>query len=107
MTGKELIDRYNARERNFANAALRGSNLRWANLRGANLRGANLRYHIISATRDTIIATPGQIQIGCVILPAQEWLEKYKEIGIEQQYTEEQIAEYGRLIKFLNDCEGA
>jgi hypothetical protein len=56
---------------------------------------------ILSASRHTIIATPGQIQIGCQILPCEEWLQKYEAIGSEEEYSDEQVEEYGKLIKLI------
>ena len=41
MTGNELLEKYNAGERDFRGVDLHGMNLRFVDLRGVDLRGAN------------------------------------------------------------------
>ena len=42
-----------------------------------------------------------QIAIGCKVHTIVEWLKNYKAIGKANNYTAEQIAEYGELLKYL------
>ena len=46
-------------------------------------------------------AQPGILQIGCLVLPLAEWQARYAEIGKENGYPEEEIAEYARIIEFI------
>ncbi len=131
MDSKKLIERYKLGERDFSDANLHGANLRgadlrYANLRGANLRGANLsganlyeanlsganlydanlsganlRYLIFNPSRNIIIATKDQIQIGCKIHSFKHWRDNYCQIGEENIYTEDEIKEYGKWINFI------
>jgi len=41
----------------------------------------------------------GKIKIGCENHTVEKWLNDYKEIGKRNDYTPEQIAEYGEYIK--------
>jgi hypothetical protein len=41
------------------------------------------------------------IMIGCKIHSLEHWLENYREIGYENDYTEEQIEEYGRHLAHM------
>jgi hypothetical protein len=105
LTGANLSDAdlsdANLTDADLTDADLTGANLTGANLANADLRGANLRYKIIGASRHTLIATQGQIQIGCIVLPADQWLARYEELGRKYNYTSEQVEEYGYLIKLL------
>jgi len=42
-----------------------------------------------------------QIRIGCRVLTFNQWLKRYKEIGKENGYTDEQIKEYKLIIDFI------
>ena len=98
-------------------ADLRGADLREADLREANLYGANLygadlyeadlygakgiKLPIISISGSchTLQCITGKIKIGCENHTVKKWLNDYKEIGKRNDYTPEQIAEYGEYIK--------
>ena len=129
MEARELLERYAASERDFRRvdlnkadlpgANLSGANLFWVDLSGANLRKANLSWadlreadlygaNLSRATlpylrfclfRHELTATKGQIQIGCEIHPTEWWLDNYVSIGKENNYSDEEIAAYGKAIK--------
>jgi hypothetical protein len=88
-------------------ADLRGADLRWADLRGADLRGADLReangdFLRLNSTRHAIIAIDsGNVSIGCHRKTLAEWLTVYEDIGRQEGYTEDQIVEYGRHLKYV------
>lgn len=96
-------------EANLSRAYLREANLHGADLYGADLRGANLdRVDLHSTCVFTF--TLGQhsgfcygeyIQIGCEHRSIKDWLQTYKEVGKEHGYTEDEIYNYGLLIKML------
>lgn len=97
----------NLKEANLENANLENANLREANLEEANLCGANLwnidiKYLILLGSRSFVICIQNQIQIGCKIHPVKYWIENYKKIGIENNYSEGEIKEYFSYIKI---CE--
>jgi uncharacterized protein YjbI with pentapeptide repeats len=93
-------------------ANLKGANLQGADLSGANLEGANLEEVNLNRTgltgtgiltflynRDFAYSFNGRIKIGCIDMLIDEWLDKYKEIGNENIYSEEEIELYGEFIK--------
>ncbi len=41
------------------------------------------------------------IQIGCKKYNIEQWKEKYKSIGSSEQYSNEQIVEYGEYITMI------
>jgi hypothetical protein len=43
------------------------------------------------------------LKIGCTGMKVDEWLEKYRAVGIEAGYTEGEIERYGKLIKFCKN----
>jgi len=117
---------------NLSNATLSRANLRYADLRGADLRcanlycadlrcadlsrvkiycanltGINLKHLKKQGSRNYLIAIKNQIQIGCEIHSFDWWLRNYKECGEENDYTEEEIAEYksyiDEAIKFFKE----
>ena len=45
----------------------------------------------------------GKIAVGCEIHTHEEWLRNYVEIGERNDYTPEQIEEYGRILRFVID----
>jgi hypothetical protein len=44
------------------------------------------------------IASPTTIAIGCMIMPAVEWVEKFAEVGLARGYSTREIAEYKLYI---------
>jgi hypothetical protein len=44
-----------------------------------------------------------QIAVGCHVHDIADWLERYKVIGRSENYTKEQIDEYGVYLKLLAD----
>ena len=63
----------------------------------------------IQGTRHFVnFCAKGILKIGCHELKIDVWLKKFKTIGKENGYTEEQIKEYGlyiELAKKLNELE--
>ena len=45
----------------------------------------------------------GIIKIGCEHWPIGYWIENYEEIGHDNDFTPEQIAEYGGYIKMVEN----
>ena len=89
-------------------AYLSGANLSRANLSGANLSGANLgdlKILQIAGLRDFIVAlsTPGgiEVRVGCQHHPLAHWLEHYKAIGRANDYEDDEIAEYGLHLGYV------
>ena len=89
-------------------ADLRGADLimadlRWADLSNADLSGADLRwadgpFTLGAFGRHGGIAVGGYITIGCERHTYDEWLERYEEIGKRNNYTTDEIADYGAWI---------
>ena len=89
---------------NLIGANLREANLCKANLRGANLRGANLKNTVVSfyeMSKHDIIVQEDEIYIGCEYHKIDYWLKHYVAIGKEHGYTNEEIEEYGRVLRSL------
>ena len=103
-TAQTIAEAVAASKANLNGANLRGANLRGADLREANLRGANLReanlngakQHIlrIQGSRHELNAVNDDVMIGCEWHPLAWWLEHYRAVGRQQEYTPQQIAEY-------------
>ncbi len=54
----------------------------------------------IQGTRDALTTSSHtEITVGCVTFTVEEWLKNYKEIGKENDYSDEEIEEYFSLIK--------
>jgi len=100
------------READLREADLRGADLRGADLRGAYLyeanlygadlceaKGIELPIISISGSCHNLQYMAGKIKIGCENYTVEKWLNDYKEIGKHNNYTPEQIAEYGEYIK--------
>ena len=84
--------------------SLRGANLQGTDLQGANLQGANLQDTcILSGTlgRHFYFCNGDHLQIGCEDMTLDQWLVEYNRVGEESDYTNQQIHDYGCLIKFL------
>ena len=94
---------------NLSGANLRGADLSGADLRRADLRGANLGWANLSGAngpfttgsfgRHHAIAAGGYVVVGCERHTYDDWLERYKDIGEENGYSAEEIADYGAWIK--------
>ena len=82
----------------LSGANLRGANLRRADLRGADLRWADGPFTLGAFGRHGGIAVGGYITIGCERHTYDEWLERYEEIGKRNNYTTDEIADYGAWI---------
>jgi len=96
------LQRANLEGADLQGAYLQGANLYRANLWEAHLQGAYLYgTEILSFQGDRHFAYchEDRIQIGCVDKRIEYWVEHYKEIGLDQAYSEQDIEEYGAFIK--------
>ena len=85
-----------------------GADLSGADLSGADLSGANeiiLPIISISGTKDNFYYLDGVIRIGCEGHTVEKWMTDYAEIGRQAGYTESEIEEYYRYIKFCADLK--
>jgi len=88
------------------NADLRNADLRSADLRGADLRGANSpQVLIISGSKHAIIAIRGdtKVSVGCERHKIAAWLAKYRRIGCLRRYSDTEVAEYGLLLRCVQE----
>jgi hypothetical protein len=91
---------------NLEGANLEGAYLRGAYLEGAYLRGANgIKLPIINIQGSVhhLFYMDGKISIGCESHTVKKWIDDYKLIGKRNNYTDEQIEEYYKYIKFCAD----
>jgi hypothetical protein len=101
---------------NLSEANLRGADLRGADLSGANLRGADLsdadlrgadlsdakQYILrIQGSRHEINAIDDDVRIGCERHILEWWLEHYRAVGHDENYTAIEISEYGAHLKHI------
>ena len=98
------LHRADLRRANLHGANLRGANLSMANLHGANLRGAavsgvNGPFCIGYFGRHHAIAAGGYISIGCEFHTYQYWLDNFRSIGAENNYSDAMIEAYGEWVK--------
>jgi hypothetical protein len=84
---------------NLRGAVLTGANLTGADLTGANLRGATGNFAIGYFGAHHAIAAGGYISIGCERHTYDVWLEKGEQIGMDNNYTHAEIAEYMDWIR--------
>ena len=87
----------------------KAADLRRANLERADLEGADLYNTSIKAFqfgKHFGFYHEGNIQIGCMFLPTYIWLCEFKEIGMQENYSEEEIFFYGEFIKTCAKYEG-
>ena len=100
------------READLREADLREADLRVACLYKADLREACLYLANLSFITGKEITTfqhnrsfayycDGIIKIGCMSLTPKEWVEQYKEIGVKEGYTDEEIEAYGAFIDMI------
>jgi uncharacterized protein YjbI with pentapeptide repeats len=88
----------------FTRADLRGVNLIDAYLFGADLSGAELSdtgITYLKGSNHSIIKLDNVVWIGCLKMSLDYWLANYQQIGRDNEYTEEQITEYGKLLESL------
>lgn len=57
--------------------------------------------YIAGSKYDVYITAPNIIKIGCIEYPISKWLENYKEIGRENNFTDKEIKEYGEYIQSI------
>jgi hypothetical protein len=91
----------NLRDADLIGANLIGADLRGANLIDANLRGANgitLPVFNIIGSVHSLFFMDDKIKIGCEDHSVEEWVNNYKEIGENNDYSLEQIEEYRKYI---------
>jgi hypothetical protein len=91
-------------------ANLSGADLSGANLLGADLSGAKgikLPIITISGSMHSVYYHNGKIRIGCEDHTIAKWKKDYKKIGKDNNYTDEQIAEYKRYIDACSKLWGA
>ena len=129
MTRQEALERYPYLFRAYLSGAdLSGANLSGANLFGANLSrayliGANLSeaYLIganlseaylsrvdlsgakgiirISGTRHEVLSTTKGIWVGCMTFDFKTWKDEFKQAGMDNNYTQDQIKEYKEYLE--------
>jgi len=61
----------------------------------------NTKVKFYSGSRDFVSIDGEYLHIGCICLKLTKWIKEYKKIGKEFGYTEEQIKEYGKIIRFF------
>ena len=88
----------------FSRADLRGANLRDADLRRADLSGADLsgadgNFVAGYYGKHHATAAGGYICIGCERHTYQEWIYNGEQIGKDNEYTDDEIADYMGWIK--------
>jgi uncharacterized protein YjbI with pentapeptide repeats len=104
---------------NLSEANLYKANLNGASLHGANLHGANLSYANLSkADLANIIGknilvfkykmhpayyVDGYIHIGCEYRSVEDWVENYEKVGLDNDYTKNEISRYGDFISKCNE----
>jgi len=100
---------YNA---NLSRTNLSDAYLSDANLSNANLSNANLYRADLLKIKNKFIFTfqigkhfayycDGFIKIGCKCLTIDEWIERGREIGLGNNYSEEEIKNYIKAIEFI------
>lgn len=98
----------NLRGADLKGAYLSGANLYKANLKEADLRRANLENtSVISGTlgKHFYFYHEGYLKIGCKGYDLEYWLNNYKSIGKQAEYSKRETHDYGCLIKFLYERE--
>ena len=90
---------------NLYEANLYEANLARANLVRANLEGANLEGYLfqILGSRHGVIVYREKVVIGCQSHPVEYWLKHFKAIGRAEDYTTEQVEEYGTYLRFASE----
>ena len=92
----------------LSGANLFGANLFGANLAGADLFGANLSEADlsgakgiirISGTRHEVLSTTKGIWVGCLTFDFKTWKDEFKQAGMDNNYTQDQIKEYKEYLE--------
>jgi hypothetical protein len=106
------LSRADLREADLIGANLIGANLIEADLSSAYLSEANLSHtevftftlgqHFGFAHFGEQYAGGSYVQIGCEGHGLDYWLENFESIGAKHNYTNTQIANYGRMLKMLD-----
>lgn len=101
------LSRANLIEANLSRANLSGANLSRANLSGADLSRADLSgaagivptpLQILGTRHALIVFDYGKVEIGCHHFSIQHWEAHFEAIGAKENYTAQQIEEYGEYI---------
>lgn len=98
------FSRANLRNADLRGADLRGAYFEYANLRSAHLEGAQLEDVYFEGSNLSFTCIKGfyigkhficnyneRLKIGCVDMPLEEWASQVRNIGIEYDYTEEDV----------------
>ena len=93
------LSRANLSRANLSGADLSGTDLSEADLRGADLSRAIGPFTTGSFGQHTAIAAGGYIAIGCERHDYEWWLSNYEACGQRNDYTPEEIADYGAWIQ--------
>jgi len=95
---------------------IRGGVIRGGVIRGGVIRGGVILGGVIlksplqfqGSGHFSIVCKPGFLKIGCNEFDFKYWSKNFKLIGEENNYTEQEISEYGMwikiVLKFGNDC---
>ena len=109
---KEWLDsNYQKGQRaNLSRANLSGADLSGAYLSGADLQNTEiiifcLSKHFGFAHFGEQYSENSLIQVGCENHSLEFWLENYRKIGLENNYTEKGIQMYGAQLKMLYDIK--
>lgn len=118
-----ILARANLFGTNLSGATLAWAKLIGANLQKANLKGTNLQGAFLDDIQNKLIITfqagrhfayycDKYVKIGCKTHTLTDWLENYKKIGKEAEYTSLEIELYGKFIQMcatlqLNPRDGS
>ena len=109
MTCQEALERYpnlfgadlsraDLSRADLFGADLSGANLSESNLSRADLLGADLfgakGIIRISGTRHEVFSTTKGIWVGCLTFDFKTWKDEFKQAGMDNNYTQDQIKEY-------------
>ena len=100
LSGANLSDA-DLRDADLSDANLSAANLSAADLSDADLSGCKQRVVRIQGSFHEINAINGDVRIGCKRGDISWWLEHFREVGIENGYTDEQITEYGLHLSHI------
>jgi uncharacterized protein YjbI with pentapeptide repeats len=112
LSGANLSGAYlsgaNLSRADLSGAYLSGADLGGADLGGADLGGADFKDTILEGKvilsfvfekHTAYFYGSDKLKIGCEELPITEWLNRFEEIGKNNNYTDKQIQMYGMFIK--------
>ena len=109
---RAYLQRADLQGANLRGADLQGADLREADLWGADLEGAYLRGADLNFCSDIISFTLGKhfgfaqlstgyVKIGCEGHSISDWLENVEQIGQANNYTNEQLWLYKKMLKLI------